>query len=80
MKRKILICFLMSILCVNMVGCGAVTKVSAAEISNVEVDLTEEKQEESVTDILIRVALTSAIDNALEKAKQEITEMKGEIN
>lgn len=80
MKRKITGILTMCLICINLIGCGAVTKVSAAELLDNEIDATEEIQEESIPEMLIRVALTSAIDNALKNAKQEIAEMKGEIN
>lgn len=70
----LLLCFL----CVNMVGCGDVTKASTAKLQ----DKVEEEipDEESMSDVLVRVVVTAIVDNAMGNLKQKIIEMKGDKN
>ena len=76
MKKKITMILLLCFLCVNMVGCGAVTKVGAAEFPDkIEEEVSEE---ESICDILLRVAVTTIVDNAMGNLEQKIIEMKGD--
>ena len=76
MKKKITMILMLCFLCVSIIGCGTVTKVSAAELpGKVDEEITDE---ESIGDILLRVAVTTIVDNAMGNLEQKIIEAKGD--